>query len=94
MEMPILSDNAIRQVYNKLKMKPPDWIPEIDKAVAKAQQKEDLGWFVEWGEEPCKNERHTDGWYFYVRHGYYEHKRNCHECFQELKDMAELEGKK
>ena len=46
----LLSDEETRQIYNRLKMGPPKWIPEIDRAIKKAQAlttleavKEDFG---------------------------------------------------
>lgn len=36
-ELKVLSDEKIRQVYSSLKMKPPEWIPEIDRTIAQAQ---------------------------------------------------------
>ena len=36
-KLTVLDDEKTRQVYNSLKMKPPGWIPEIDKALRQAQ---------------------------------------------------------
>ncbi len=46
--MSILSDKNIRQVYSHLKMKPPEWIPEIDKAVAEDAYRETLKMVMEY----------------------------------------------
>ncbi|KKM76242.1 hypothetical protein LCGC14_1382200 [marine sediment metagenome] len=53
MEMQILSDEDILQIY-----KDRNWIifePDYERAVviAQAQQKDMLRWFVEWGEGDC-----------------------------------------
>ena len=54
MELPILSDEQIRETWLKLYPKyygiptPEHWrLSDLDKAIAKAQQKEDLRWFVD-----------------------------------------------
>lgn len=93
MEMPILSKERITAICSdtdvpygtRVSMSAmPAFV-----AVAKAQHKEDLRWFAKWGEEDCPHEWidfHT-GEKLPTRN-----KKHCPKCWQELKELAELEG--
>ena len=83
MDIPILSDAVIPA---------PIYGDKIDITVhLKAQQKEDLRWFVEWGEEDCPHE-----WIDFSSDEKLptRNKKHCPQCWQGLNDkLAELEGK-
>ena len=79
--MSILSDKDIRQVYSHLKMKPPEWIPEIDKAVAEDAYRETLKMVGEWLE--AFHEEHSVNNVRYPR-------KDCDICIGRLK-LGKLE---
>ena len=77
--MKILSDDAIVKAMGN-----DGWSADMCRAIAQAQLEEDRKWMIEWGNEPCKNEHHASGSYFYATHDYHTHKRGCYQCWQEL----------
>ena len=78
-ELPILNDEEIKELGW-------GWMLNYDyelKDILQAQQKEMLRWFVEWGNENCPHSAII-----------IEPRMYCELCWLELKQLAELEGKK
>ena len=88
----ILSDEELGQVYElcaetadcPFGVEDADCDLCIKRLSARVEQKHTLKQVYDWGNEPCKNGAHAMSHYFYVKHGYYCHQRDCHNCWQEL----------
>ncbi len=76
-EMPILSDEQITE--HQL----PDGDYDIT-GLLQHQLKEDLRWFVEWGEEQCPNKAHYP---FYKMN---TQRSACPDCWQELLQQLDI----
>ena len=64
---------------------------KADEALANTATDKAIEKILEYEDEPCKNEHHASGRYFYATHGYYCHKHNCQECRQALKELVKNE---
>ena len=78
-----LSDEDIEAAYKKGEDRSHYLTSNIEgkRAVARKAEQEILEQVIEWGDEPCVSTKHTPP--------LLKKKRNCTECWQELKKQAE-----